>query len=229
MLFPHFLCQVKEVLSANAEYPVKAEQLHDETDLNTKITRCLRTDNSACTCVYMWLLCCLLSPDTATHPLLFLVKLLYSEDRTTNFPPLILSLYRSLTLIRIIRNTSHSLFFISSSYYLITIPFFPPLSLSLSLSSLPLLPAFSVLSSSYFNVAHFLFLRVEFEAACEDLFARLTAPIDAALKMAGKSITDVQSVELLGEFKTALFTIILYLCREFSNVVIAIVFKLALF
>ena len=47
--------------------------------------------------------------------------------------------------------------------------------------------------------------------------------------MAGKSITDVQSVELLGEFKTALFTIILYLCREFSNVVIAIVFKLALF
>ena len=103
------------------------------------------------------------------------------------------------------------------------------LSLSLSLSSLPLLPAFSVLSSSYFNVAHFLFLRVEFEAACEDLFARLTAPIDAALKMAGKSITDVQSVELLGEFKTALFTIILYLCREFSNVVIAIVFKLALF
>ena len=136
MLFPHFLCQVKEVLSANAEYPVKAEQLHDETDLNTKITRCLRTDNSACTCVYMWLLCCLLSPDTATHPLLFLVKLLYSEDRTTNFPPLILSLYRSLTLIRIIRNTSHSLFFISSSYYLITIPFFPPLSLSLSLSLL---------------------------------------------------------------------------------------------
>ena len=28
------------MLSANAEYPVKAEQLHDETDLNTKITRC---------------------------------------------------------------------------------------------------------------------------------------------------------------------------------------------
>jgi hypothetical protein len=35
---------VKEVLSANAEYPVKAEQLHDETDLNTKITR-YRTKN----------------------------------------------------------------------------------------------------------------------------------------------------------------------------------------
>jgi hypothetical protein len=31
--------KVKEVLSANAEFPVKAEQLHDETDLNTKITR----------------------------------------------------------------------------------------------------------------------------------------------------------------------------------------------
>jgi hypoxia up-regulated 1 len=31
--------KVKEVLSANNEFPVKAEQLHDETDLNTKITR----------------------------------------------------------------------------------------------------------------------------------------------------------------------------------------------
>ena len=31
--------KVKEVLSANTEYPVKAEQLHDETDLVTKITR----------------------------------------------------------------------------------------------------------------------------------------------------------------------------------------------
>ena len=40
---------------------------------------------------------------------------------------------------------------------------------------------------------------MEFEAACEDLFARLTAPIDAALKMAGKTLADVQSVELLGE------------------------------
>ena len=40
-LFFHLLIylKVKEVLSANAEYPVKAEQLHDETDLNTKITR----------------------------------------------------------------------------------------------------------------------------------------------------------------------------------------------
>ena len=30
---------MKEVLSANQEYPVKAEQLHDNTDLTTKITR----------------------------------------------------------------------------------------------------------------------------------------------------------------------------------------------
>mmetsp|Transcript_12702 Transcript_12702/g.12343 ORF Transcript_12702/g.12343 Transcript_12702/m.12343 type:complete len:926 (+) Transcript_12702:120-2897(+) len=70
--------KVKEVLSANNEFPVKAEQLHDETDLNTKITR------------------------------------------------------------------------------------------------------------------------VEFEAACEDLFARLTAPIDAALKMADIDLSKVNSVELLG-------------------------------
>ena len=31
--------KVKEVLSANNEYPVKLEQLHDDTDLSTKITR----------------------------------------------------------------------------------------------------------------------------------------------------------------------------------------------
>jgi len=30
---------VKEVLSANNEFPVKAEQLHDNTDLNTKVWR----------------------------------------------------------------------------------------------------------------------------------------------------------------------------------------------
>jgi molecular chaperone DnaK (HSP70) len=34
-----YLLQVKEVLSANTEFPVKAEQLHDNTDLNTKVTR----------------------------------------------------------------------------------------------------------------------------------------------------------------------------------------------
>ena len=33
------------MLSANAEYPVKAEQLHDETDLNTKITRYCTKNN----------------------------------------------------------------------------------------------------------------------------------------------------------------------------------------
>lgn len=31
--------KIKEVLSANLEYPVKAEQLHAETDLSTKVTR----------------------------------------------------------------------------------------------------------------------------------------------------------------------------------------------
>lgn len=30
--------KVKEVLSANLEYPVKAEQLHDDTDLSTKVS-----------------------------------------------------------------------------------------------------------------------------------------------------------------------------------------------
>jgi molecular chaperone DnaK (HSP70) len=30
---------VKEVLSANQEYPVKAEQLHADVDLITKVTR----------------------------------------------------------------------------------------------------------------------------------------------------------------------------------------------
>ena len=63
------------------------------------------------------------------------------------------------------------------------------ISLSLALSQFTLL----------LSLPYFLLLRVEFEAACEDLFARLTAPIDAALKMAGKTLADVQSVELLGE------------------------------
>jgi len=31
--------KIKEVLSANTEIPVKAEQLHADTDLNTKVTR----------------------------------------------------------------------------------------------------------------------------------------------------------------------------------------------
>ena len=31
--------KVKEVLSANPEFPVKAEQLHAGVDLNTKVTR----------------------------------------------------------------------------------------------------------------------------------------------------------------------------------------------
>lgn len=31
--------KVKEVLSANSEFPVRAEQLHADTDLNTKVTR----------------------------------------------------------------------------------------------------------------------------------------------------------------------------------------------
>ena len=54
------------------------------------------------------------------------------------------------------------------------------------------------LSSFFFNVS-LTHVRVEFEAACEDLFERLTAPIDAALKMAGKTLSEVHSVELLGE------------------------------
>jgi hypoxia up-regulated 1 len=40
--------------------------------------------------------------------------------------------------------------------------------------------------------------RAEFEAACEDLFARITAPIDAALLRANLTLADLHSVELLG-------------------------------
>lgn len=40
--------------------------------------------------------------------------------------------------------------------------------------------------------------RAEFEAACESLFARLTAPIDMALAMANITIDQVNAVELLG-------------------------------
>jgi len=40
--------------------------------------------------------------------------------------------------------------------------------------------------------------RAEFEAACESLFARLTAPIDAALANANMTLDSVQAVELLG-------------------------------
>lgn len=40
--------------------------------------------------------------------------------------------------------------------------------------------------------------RVEFENACQDLFDRLTRPIDVALAMANLSISDLNGVELLG-------------------------------
>lgn len=40
--------------------------------------------------------------------------------------------------------------------------------------------------------------RAEFEAACEDLFARVTVPIDKALAMAGMTLADINQVELLG-------------------------------
>ena len=40
--------------------------------------------------------------------------------------------------------------------------------------------------------------RLEFENACDDLFARLTVPIDKALAMANLSLANIQAVELLG-------------------------------
>mmetsp|Transcript_70679 Transcript_70679/g.147213 ORF Transcript_70679/g.147213 Transcript_70679/m.147213 type:complete len:782 (-) Transcript_70679:108-2453(-) len=40
--------------------------------------------------------------------------------------------------------------------------------------------------------------RQEFEEACEDLFARLTAPIDEALRQSGLQLSDLAAVELLG-------------------------------
>ena len=40
--------------------------------------------------------------------------------------------------------------------------------------------------------------RAEFEEKCSDLFARVTAPIDAALAMAGLDLAKVDAVELLG-------------------------------
>ena len=40
--------------------------------------------------------------------------------------------------------------------------------------------------------------RSEFEAACEDLFARITAPIDLALARANLTLKDISAVELLG-------------------------------
>lgn len=40
--------------------------------------------------------------------------------------------------------------------------------------------------------------RAEFEAACEDLFARITGPIDQALARANLTLADIGSVELLG-------------------------------
>ena len=40
--------------------------------------------------------------------------------------------------------------------------------------------------------------RADYEAACEDLFNRMTLPIDAALAMANLTLADINSVELLG-------------------------------
>jgi len=40
--------------------------------------------------------------------------------------------------------------------------------------------------------------RLEFEDACDDLFSRLTVPIDKALAMANLSLANIQAVELLG-------------------------------
>lgn len=40
--------------------------------------------------------------------------------------------------------------------------------------------------------------RAEFEELCDDLFSRLTLPIDAALKMANMTLSDINAVELLG-------------------------------
>lgn len=140
------------MLSANAEYPVKAEQLHDETDLNTKITR-------------------------------------YRTIRRIVFSLLWLAWLRSvISLFCFLFFISALLSFLSPSFSLF-IPSLHPflIAMLLSFSHHPITPSlFSPL------------LRVEFEAACEDLFERLTAPIDAALKMAGKTLSEVHSVELLG-------------------------------
>ncbi|RYY86982.1 hypothetical protein EON63_04810 [archaeon] len=38
----------------------------------------------------------------------------------------------------------------------------------------------------------------DFEEACADLFARVTSPIEAALRMANLSLSDIQNVEILG-------------------------------
>ena len=151
------------MLSANAEYPVKAEQLHDGTDLNTKITR----------------YCNILEFSNSFKVIAFSFFLVLC----VNFRYLILPLPSSYFCYLFCRPLSLSLFL---SYSIS-----PSLSISLSLA----LSHFTLL----FSHPYFLLLRVEFEAACEDLFARLTAPIDAALKMAGKTLADVQSVELLGE------------------------------
>lgn len=40
--------------------------------------------------------------------------------------------------------------------------------------------------------------RTDFEEACDDLFARLTAPIETALRMANLTVQDISVVELLG-------------------------------
>lgn len=40
--------------------------------------------------------------------------------------------------------------------------------------------------------------RADFEEACDDLFARLTAPIETALRMANLTVQDINVVELLG-------------------------------
>ena len=93
--------------------------------------------------------------------------------------------------ISVIYSAVHSL----SLCFSLTLSLSYSISLSFSISLSLALFHFTLL----FSHPYFLLLRVEFEAACEDLFARLTAPIDAALKMAGKTLADVQSVELLGE------------------------------
>ena len=91
-------------------------------------------------------------------------------------------------------------YFVFSSSYLPFSPSSPRHSYSFIPSRHPFFIAM-LLSFSHHPITPSLFsplLRVEFEAACEDLFERLTAPIDAALKMAGKTLSEVHSVELLG-------------------------------
>lgn len=49
-----------------------------------------------------------------------------------------------------------------------------------------------------YQLLSFQITRAEFEEACADLFARVTNPIDEALKMAGMTLENIHAVELIG-------------------------------